>query len=87
MVGGWGGGCGGRGGAWGRRGARHRHWFYATGLPRWARSGPWAAPEYGPSPADETDMLRQEAAALQNQLEAIQARLDELSEDSGESGA
>ena len=28
------------GGGWGR-GWRHRHWFYATGLPGWAPPGGW----------------------------------------------
>jgi hypothetical protein len=75
-----------RGMAWwgGRRGGGRgwRHWYYATGLPGWARGyGPgWGEfPAYGP-PApptreEEADMLKAQAEWLQEQLDDIQERL------------
>lgn len=52
-----------------------------TGLPVWLRAGlvggiSWAQPGSEP----ETQFLRRQAEALQEQLRAIQARLAELSE-------
>jgi hypothetical protein len=82
---GWGGG--GRG-AWGR-GRGWRHWYYATGLPRWARAGhapfwgvPPAAP-YGPGASpptreEELTVLRDQAEWLHGQMEAIARRIAEL---------
>jgi hypothetical protein len=76
----------GRGGAWGGRGAgwRHRNWYYATGVPRWARFG--NAPAWGnepfaavPSRQEETEFLRQQAEWLKQQLDAIGRRIEELS--------
>jgi hypothetical protein len=71
----------GRGG-WGR-GYRHRNWYYATGLPGWARFGPapaWgAAPVWGPPAKEqEAEGLKAQAEWLQEQLNAIQQRIDEL---------
>jgi hypothetical protein len=80
----WGYGRGyGRG--WGR-GWRHRYW--ATGMPGWGRMyppppggyhGPWE-PDYGPSYSqeDELAVLREEAAWLQEELNAIEQRLSEI---------
>ena len=81
----------GRGGAWGGRGGgwRHRNWFYATGVPGWARSGyapAWGAPPAGgmypyaagPSREQETEFLRQQAEWLKEQLDAIGQRIEEL---------
>ena len=79
---GWGGGFGGgRGGGW-----RHRHWFYATGIPGWARFGyapAWAAPPtYAePSREQELDALKQQAEWLKNQLDAIHKRVAQLEEE------
>jgi hypothetical protein len=75
---GWVGGGGGRG-----RGNRWRHWYCATGLPGWARMGyapPWTAgPLATPPPAEqEVAYLKEQAAYLQRQLEAVNQRLDEL---------
>lgn len=78
---GWGGG-----GGWGR-GWRHRNWFRATGVPGWARSGyapAWGAPPaYGPYGApptreQETEFLKAQAQALQQQLDAVSQRIAEL---------
>jgi hypothetical protein len=89
LRGGWGGGYGpGRGGA----GRGWRHWYYATGLPRWARSqgypvqgapANWAydAPFESPSREQEIEMLKDEAAWLKEQLDAINGRMDELSQE------
>jgi hypothetical protein len=65
------------GGGWGGRG--YRHWYYATGLPGWARFGnvpvqPWA-PAAAPS---ELDALRDQAQWLKGQLDAIGKRISEL---------
>ena len=72
----WGGGGGGRG--W-------RHWYYATGLPGWARFAPpaYGPPAYGaPAPPvtkdEEVTWLRNQAKVLQDQLDAINKRLGEL---------
>jgi hypothetical protein len=70
---GWGGG-GGRG--W-------RHWYYATGLPGWARYGYppfWGYAPYPqpPSAEEETEFLKNQAEALKRELDAIAQRLDEL---------
>lgn len=51
-----------------------RHWFYATGLPRWMR---WGTP---PSREQEVEMLQNEADLLKEQLDAINKRLDELNQ-------
>lgn len=74
----------------GRRG--WRHWYQATGLPGWARFG--YAPGWGPSPAaafapyaeppapeQEVAFLRAEAEWLQEQLEAITQRIEELEQE------
>jgi hypothetical protein len=68
----------GRGGAWGRGGGRGwRHWFHATGLPRWARfGGPQGAPQM--TGEQEADVLKAQATWLGQQLEEIQRRLTEL---------
>lgn len=70
---------------WGR-GRGWRHWYWATGLPRWMRFGsmgtwghpggyPWA-PHY--SREDEMAFLRDQASALREDLEAIEKRLKAL---------
>jgi len=84
-YGGWGRG---RGGGWGRR-----NWFYATGLPGWQRAGmgypaygpaaPYAAPYGVPSaPAmskeQELDGLKGQAEYLEDALEGIKKRIEEL---------
>jgi hypothetical protein len=82
-------GRGGRGGY--GRGRGWRHWYYATGMPGWARAyydmpayGGWPAPAPGtPVPPEmtskqEMDMLRHEADMLQSQLEEIRNRIEVL---------
>ncbi|GAB4530094.1 MAG: hypothetical protein Kow0063_07800 [Anaerolineae bacterium] len=70
-------------GWWGGGGRGWRHWYYATGLPGWARYGyrPFAAyPPYWQPPSDEeeTEFLKNQAEALKRELDAINKRLDEL---------
>lgn len=87
----------GRGGGWfGRGGGRGwRHWYYATGLPGWARYGhapAWGAPPpptayhqypYGtpPTAEQETEFLKAQAEWLQEQLDAISKRIAELEQE------
>jgi len=66
------------GGGMGRgRGRGFRHWFYATGLPRWARFGGfnalYAYPLSYQKPNPET-----EKQALQNQAEYLEVELNEV---------
>ena len=83
----------GRGRGWfGRGGGRGwRNWFYATGVPGWARSGvgpvgwggwtPYPVPYgYGPelSPQQEKEMLQSQADLLKQQIEDIQERIRAL---------
>jgi Family of unknown function (DUF5320) len=71
----------GRGGG---RGRGFRHWFYATGLPFWARMHPfgsWPQAGYGSAPKDkeaEMEMLKAEAADMEDALKQIQDRLTKL---------
>ena len=72
---GWGGGPG--------RGRRWRHWYTATGLPRWARFGPAPGWGYGPNVGprtqeQEVESLKTQAGWLQEQLDAINQRVTEL---------
>lgn len=67
---------------------RWRHWYYATGLPGWARFGwapAWGTPPasaYGPTASptreQEAELLKSQAEWLKQRLEAIQQRLTEL---------
>ena len=71
-----------RGGGFGYgRGRGYRHMFWETGLPRWARrrpdwSGPYREPYY--SQEDLVGMLKEEAEALKDDLNAIERRMNEL---------
>jgi hypothetical protein len=65
----------GAGGAEGR-GWRHRNWYYATGVPGWARWG--YAPSAAPTREQETEMLKSQADWLKQQLDEIGQRLEEL---------
>jgi hypothetical protein len=60
------GGGGGRG---------RRNMYYATGLPGWARYGAYASPSAFPGPYGEPDPDLQKQA-LKNQADALQAELD-----------
>jgi hypothetical protein len=72
-------------GAWGPGFGRGRGWrrmAYATGQPGWMRFGWWVGPRSKPDPELEKQDLKDQAEALQFELEAIQKRLSEI-----ESGA
>jgi len=63
------------------RGRGYRHIFWETGLPRWARGGPsiWGPySEPAVSKKGEIAMLNDEAEALKEDLDAIQARIKDL---------
>lgn len=73
-------------GFWGRG---WRHWYHATGLPRWARRGyppAWWGPPAPPTREEEVEMLREEAEWLKEQLEAVSQRLADLEKAAGEPG-
>jgi Family of unknown function (DUF5320) len=77
----WGGYRAGRGGGW-----QWRHWFYASGQPRWVGwetlpAGVYGAPYAAPSREQEIEMLRGEAEWLRDQLDAISRRMEELSQE------
>ena len=74
----------GRGGGRGRR-----HWFYATGLPGWARAGmglpAWGAPLAPPAPVAaatasgaEVAALKAHAAHLEQTLQSMKKRIQNL---------
>jgi len=94
---------GGRG--WFGRGRGWRHWYWATGLPGWARYGmglpawggwqaypyygaPYGHPYYGTpygspyapemTPQQEADMLKEQAKAIQEELQSINERISTL---------
>jgi hypothetical protein len=80
---GWGLGFGGGGRGW-------RNMFYATGRPGWMRFGGYGAP-YGypapyqePDPAFEKQVLKDQAEALQAELELINKRLAEVETESAD---
>ncbi len=66
----WGWGRG-RGGGWGRR-----NWYYGTGQPFWARAGQnfLAAP----NAEQEREALRQQSQYLQDSLDAVNRRIEDL---------
>ena len=60
-----------------------RHWYYATGLPGWARFDyppfwGYAAHPQPPSAQEEAESLKSQAEVLRHELDAITKRLDEL---------
>jgi hypothetical protein len=69
-------------GGYGGRG--FRHWYYATGIPGWARG--WAPPEGWPvagaapdvAPTDEKSALRAQAEYLEAALKDIRERMSEI---------
>lgn len=66
---------GGGGGGW-----RHRHWYYATGMPGWQRA--WTArPPYAPpyaAPVAPFMTKEQEVEALKNQAMYFEQALEDL---------
>ena len=85
----------GRGGGWGR-GRGWRHWYYATGLPGWSRAGAlpaWGAPPYAPfaygtpyapqmTEEQELESLKGQAEYLEDALEGIRKRMQEIEAES-----
>ena len=76
------------GGGMGRgRGRGFRHWFYATGLPRWARLGNinpayvYPAPYQKLDPEVERQSLQTQAEYLEAELNEVKKRLDALKTD------
>ena len=72
-------GFAGRGFGGGGRGRRNR--FYATGMPGWMRFGAFGGygmPYQAPDPEMEKQALRNQAEALQEDLELIRKRLSDL---------
>jgi len=67
-----------RGRGFGGGGRGWRHWFYATGLPGWMRLGEYAAPYQRPDPQTEMQALKNQAEALESELDSIRKRIDEL---------
>lgn len=64
-------------------GRGRRHWYHATGLPRWARRAPnsmMAAPEYAPplNTEQELNFLKGQAEHLENTLEQTKNQIKEL---------
>jgi hypothetical protein len=84
QPGGWSSAGYGRFGAFGfGRGRGWRHRYYATGLPGWAaqQSGGdrWTSPGYRPrSDRDELGYLKEYTAGLEEELNALRARMAEL---------
>jgi len=66
----------GRGIRGGGRGWRNR--FFASDFWGWTRPAGYAAPDQGPEPEMEKQMLKSDADALKAELRALQKRLDEL---------
>ncbi len=68
------------GGGWGR-GRGYRHWYYATGLPGWARFG--GTPYYGytqgsPYYGAPTVSKEQQLNALKTQADILKRNLEEI---------
>ncbi|MGB9608721.1 MAG: DUF5320 domain-containing protein [bacterium] len=75
-------------GFWGR-GRGFRHWYWATGLPGWARFPTWgpfpASPSTGePASDEEKELLKEQAESLRQALSDIEKRLAELEKEGKE---
>jgi len=74
----------GRGVGFGGRGRGWRHWFYATGIPGWARGFGgrwlgWGAPAGAAvSEKDELELLKQQAEQFRSALDSVNSRISEL---------
>ncbi len=90
------GGFGGRGPGFGGGGGR-RNGYYATGLPGWARAAQgipaWGgyragyapgAPVGAPDPEQEKEVLRRQAEDLQQSLDDINERIEQIDKSSSE---
>ena len=75
-------------GAWSRRfgggGRGWRNMFYATGQPGWMRFGANAAQVANADPEVEKQALKNQADYLQNELDAIRKRLEEVEKEAGQ---
>ncbi len=69
----------GRGGRWFGRGRGWRNWYWATGIPGWARGG-YGFSRFAPglTAEEEIDILRDEAEYLKQQLNDVQNRMSTL---------
>jgi hypothetical protein len=68
-------------GFWGRGRGGGRgwcHWFYATGLPFWARLREYVTPQQQPNKELERQALKGQADALQSELDSIKKRISEI---------
>lgn len=76
---------------WFGRGRGFRHWYWATGLPGWARAsiglpawGGWVYPGFHPyygqelTPQKEAEILKKQAEAIQEELKSINERIKTL---------
>jgi len=75
----------GRGFGGGGRGQRNR--YFATGAPLWARVGYLGTPApatYPPVTISEEEALKQQAQYLNNTLDAIKQRIDELKQNASQ---
>lgn len=71
-------GVGRGGGCFGGGGRGRRNWFYATGLPGWARgAGGYDTPAM-PGVPSESRTLKGQAELLQSQLDLVNQRINEL---------
>jgi hypothetical protein len=52
--------------------------YYATGLPGWMRFGPYDERFQNPNPEMEKHALKNQAEALQSELNLIKERLEEI---------
>ena len=59
-----------------RRG--YRNWFHATGLPGWLRGEGQPAPAGSATEEHDVELLRQQAEYLQEALDDLNRRIEEL---------
>ncbi|MGO8821105.1 MAG: DUF5320 domain-containing protein [Desulfomonilaceae bacterium] len=74
-VGLFGRGSGFRGAGFGSGGGGYRCRFFANGLLGWNRVGAYSAPFQGANPEIEKQVLKNQADALESELESIKKRL------------
>ena len=62
-------------------GRGRRNWFCATGMPGWMRFGAYGVPYQRRDPEVEKQVLRNQAEALQSELDLIKKRISEIEND------